>query len=778
MRRSRVLLASGFIGVLAILVFYRVTLVERASVKTLDSQTQVLFLHTEFFPYHDVQENCRPHLLGRELIRQAMLLAARDELGVPTFDETLRETLPGNVEVIHLLLRERASPHGQWPHGQWHIGLYPYDEEGRNRSAKPLWEKKYDHSRAGYEIYTDIIPKLESDTRDQFLKALYAAGFRKEQPARKSLEPVALDRLEGMLDKIDFIAQFAAVRSAHRTLAANSETPAPELLGILVRGYANLALLTRHQYNAVSHVFTARSWLYAQRLLVASEESDLALWHRAYAWALGGTLHHGLADLETLNKRHQGSTEGETEGEQDGLAGAASVPWIKPWTKLIEPYCMSNRAATKKIGEEDGSLKPWATRLWFELTSTYQHDTWNFHAGSEIAQLTPMAYGVYAEMTRSGAGLRTGRSGASWAPSAFGKYSPQSLDAVPGMPETIREFLPTSARKRAMLGDIFEDPNAEDLFSAVPTFIAKRLREESRQTLSGDLSWSALAYLLEEEQFVQIANYLSVSMNATESSMADEVDAVLPFIKEHRYAGYIDSYRYNKRHEAEAIERAIAKMNIEDSRGNMLRMFRQLWSFRQRGGWGMGRLAASRASCDTTMKGMQEFFFPYPAMWETFHMEVDPYYVYEVNAVIPHSEIGVRFSIYAAGNPSTNRLEEADQLEKWEVKLTEDATAYMKLGNWYDSLNDPEKSTRCYEKSMEILPNFDVAKSLATLHWQKDFDKWKNVYLEFLKSEDLNLEHAKAHGTENWPRDFPTMVCGKKRNLMPWLRPRLGLLGG
>ncbi len=508
MRYSKALSTSCLLSALAIVLPCRLIVAEEA---TPDTPSQVLFLHTEFFPYHGEQkkESRRAHLLGRELIRQAVLVTARDELGVPTYDETLRETPPENAEVIHLLLSERVTPNGK----QWRVGLYAYDEDEKKRSEETLWEKQYESKAKRYEIYADIVPKLESDTHDQFLEALHAAGFRKEQPEHESSESVASDRLEEMLGKIDFIAQFAAVRSAHQAVAASGETP--ELLGILIRGYANLGFLTRHQYNAVSHVFTARSWLYAQRLLAAGEESDIALWHRAYAWALGGTLHNGLADLEHLKKRRQD----DAEEDQD----ATAVATLPLWTKLVEPYCMSNRAATKKVGEQDENLKPWATRLWFELTSTYQHDTWNYHAGSEVVQLSPTAYGVYAEMALPGAGLRTSRSGAYWAPRAFGEHSPQSLDAVPGMPMAIREFLPTNAFKRTLLGGIFKDPNSEDAFSAATSFIAQRLREESRQTFSGDLSWSALAYLLEEEQFVQISNFLSVSTNATESSMVDEV---------------------------------------------------------------------------------------------------------------------------------------------------------------------------------------------------------------------------------------------------------------
>jgi len=55
-----------------------------------ESQPQVLFLHTEFGPYPKGPWSSRLRILDRELIRQAVLLTAREELGVSTCDETLR----------------------------------------------------------------------------------------------------------------------------------------------------------------------------------------------------------------------------------------------------------------------------------------------------------------------------------------------------------------------------------------------------------------------------------------------------------------------------------------------------------------------------------------------------------------------------------------------------------------------------------------------------------------------------------------------------------------
>ncbi len=187
------------------------------------------------------------------------------------------------------------------------------------------------------------------------------------------------------------------------------------------------------------------------------------------------------------------------------------------------------------------------------------------------------------------------------------------------------------------------------------------------------------------------------------------------------------------------MEQAITNMKIEDSRGNMKRMFYHLWFVGAHGGKGVGKLAGDLVSHDFTMKGRLEYFFSNPSTWNTSTTKISPYYVREFCAIAPHSEISVRYSIHTARKPTIK------QLEEWEDKLTVDATAYTKLGNRYHSLNDIERAVRCYEKSLKALPTYETASKLADLYWQKDFDKWEKALSDFLNSEDLGLQHARAH---------------------------------
>ena len=68
------------------------------SVPATQDHGQVLYLHTEFLPYARKPDNACSSRLMREAVRQAVLLAARDELGLKNArrDASGRGTAPGS----------------------------------------------------------------------------------------------------------------------------------------------------------------------------------------------------------------------------------------------------------------------------------------------------------------------------------------------------------------------------------------------------------------------------------------------------------------------------------------------------------------------------------------------------------------------------------------------------------------------------------------------------------------------------------------------------------
>ena len=87
-----------------------------------NAEPQVFYLHTEFLPYEKTVERGLPYRLGREIIRQAVLLAARDEMGLATCDETLHETPCQQVPRLSSMLL-RSS--GRIRYGKANVKLIP-----------------------------------------------------------------------------------------------------------------------------------------------------------------------------------------------------------------------------------------------------------------------------------------------------------------------------------------------------------------------------------------------------------------------------------------------------------------------------------------------------------------------------------------------------------------------------------------------------------------------------------------------------------------------------
>ena len=609
------------------------------------------------------------------------------------------------------------------------------DSEGKWRikltspgSAEPAFEKTYEHANSSSRIYADIIPILEAESRGAFVEALQAAGLRgSERAADESREPGA--EIEDLLRRVDFVAQYAAVRAAHRALAEQGESPA--WLGVLVRGYANLAVLTRHQWCTATEVFAAHAWLYAQRMMVRCEESPWARWHRAYAWTLTGVMHLALDELEPLERLEAPGDEASTE------TGDRPTQDVPPWARLLKPYARCDRQMLKQIAEQNPELKPWAMQLWFELTAAYRVGLWVHQAAEECAEVIPTAYGVFADMARFGASLGTTRMGAVWGPRNFAQFLPRSVGAIAELPEGVQQTLARQPAADGSFSELSGRREPDRTFSDLPRSLAKELRKAAEQECGPDPSWSMLAFLLEEEQFVQIANYLLVSTNAVEYSLADAVDSVLPLVQSHRFAAYIESYRYSDR-DVDELQRVMGSLPLEDPRMNACHMLFRSWNVQNAAGKSIGQTGYAAAYRDFTMPALLEnAFFRSDGNQTQYAADFMKELAVEFREIVPHSDIGIRMTLTAVEKPTM------EQLREWESQLKEDPTSFLVLGHSYERLGDTDRAVACYEKSYQLVPTFGAARMLGSLYRNKrDYTKWEQALQRFLETESYGLEHA------------------------------------
>ncbi len=195
--------------------------------------------------------------LERELISQALLIAARDELGLPTRDPIIDEFAPPEdksnanavpVEIAILFRRNECRALVRRGDGENATILQKYDL-GTNPDA------------GNYSVnLTAVVEKLSRTEFPALLRQLGATG----KPNRvRDDAPVPAD-VEQRLETLSMVEHFVAVRDLHHAIREGGESPTR--LAALARAYAQLGMLTEFHWSSAHRVYKARALLYAERL--------------------------------------------------------------------------------------------------------------------------------------------------------------------------------------------------------------------------------------------------------------------------------------------------------------------------------------------------------------------------------------------------------------------------------------------------------------------------------------------------------------------------------
>jgi len=160
-------------------------------------QREVVFLSIEYLPCKWEDDLLESRIL-RELVRQAVLLAARDELALITRDETLeefldrehRENLPSEGAATASTLNVKVRAY-------WKKKINVELRLAASDQEQPIWKKEYPCNVYSNKHIRQLLPKLEADTRGELAKALRSAGFsappttsNKEEEEEEDLQPV------------------------------------------------------------------------------------------------------------------------------------------------------------------------------------------------------------------------------------------------------------------------------------------------------------------------------------------------------------------------------------------------------------------------------------------------------------------------------------------------------------------------------------------------------------------------------------------------------------
>jgi hypothetical protein len=185
---------------------------------------RVVPLRTQWYPLRAEWENESEDKLLRELVRQGVLIAIRDDLGLVTRDETLEEPVdtgapPDSAEPLTLSLNVDT-------HGSWEVQLYGAGATQDN----PVWNHRGNMEWNRRTIYSQFARQMDEKSNAIADKLRQAGAAATAAPINPNNKPDAT--IERQLEEMNFGSQFMAVRAAHEAIRKTG--PSPEWLGVLI----------------------------------------------------------------------------------------------------------------------------------------------------------------------------------------------------------------------------------------------------------------------------------------------------------------------------------------------------------------------------------------------------------------------------------------------------------------------------------------------------------------------------------------------------------------
>ncbi|MBI1312049.1 tetratricopeptide repeat protein [bacterium] len=311
-----------------------------------------------------------PQNLCRELFRQALLIAARDELSLPTrdvnFGESLLQIQKPEDSTAPLILTIQNRPA--------HDGYQLFLDRGPFDSPDEL--QKLDVEFAVDIPLHDVISRAEALSRTTFVEWLKQAGFsgRPNSLAESGSIPDEAARLS---NRLIASAQLGVLRHLHRSIREDGESP--EQLIALSGAYAVYGELTSPFLSPISDVARARALLYAERLILRAPNSAMPYFGRARVRTLIGL--HALAIEDIEHARHL-LADGSTSSDDPKSA-------LPDWVGTIEAACHGDIEQLRSLSSAGVETSSLAALLWLQQVDAARDDMAIATAAKRLEELEP-----------------------------------------------------------------------------------------------------------------------------------------------------------------------------------------------------------------------------------------------------------------------------------------------------------------------------------------------------------------------------------------------------
>ena len=619
--------------------------------------------------------------LFRELVRQSLLLAAREELGLQTRDALLGEAGP-----------DPSPPGGKGPLDftmNWSPAGYRLEILDRTWGGPPktLWSFRNPTNGHSVESLTIMMERL---SREQMPAALQKAGYPALAGKRKWTNDPVPDEAKKRLEEMTFTSQFAALREIHATIAAKGESR--DLVGGLIRAYANLGLLTEINWSPAHKAFKARALLYAERLVARFPKAASSHWLKAYASGIAGVHIESLTELETAKK-----------AKRD----------IEPpaWVEIVDAYCRFRTDRLTEIANEAGNNAELAGLLRILSMEWVVPQNELLMAGMEYVDAHPECYRLIDVVGANGA-------------AQLGRYGWERAEQM--LTRTIRDRLSEMPKLPKKVSDLLASSPADPKIGEPPLIQALR---DAR--FDGEASWGMLAELIQQTRFLHAYRYSEYMWVRKFSAPDPKVVAdKTPLVGNHPFLPLLAHLVVRTPDDREAILKVVKQMRLSETSLAVVGRFLNAVNKLQDADRLTPMYRRMHGHTDLTY-----FDLLGPVM---FAKGEDLKYLDRLLVVCPYSPNGRARAIALAWDRYEKKIEDW-QNDGHSVVL-------VALAKHYADAKEDERAIEFYQAALRKGADRPTYLELADLYERrKDEPKWLETLLDSLKLDRGVLDWANTH---------------------------------
>lgn len=631
-------------------------------------------------------------LLVQELARQAVLIAVRDELGLPTRDAMLMERLPADAKTESAPLDVTVSAEGKQ-------GLVI--RILRSHPTRPVLLKAFRLKAQDRATIASLATQLEALSRTEVVTVLKQNGF----PGREPVESTNAENIQADVKPLKpsgCLPHYAAIRALHAEMRSSGESPV--LLAELSRSYVHLGTLTEVHWNPMHKVFKARALLYAERLLARAPDT-LAYRTRSYVRAFIGLQQGALDDLDALRKLY---------AEQ---AGTDPLP---AEVDVIDAYC---RGDAKRLARaaDTGEEQYLARSLHLLAAEATQIYALRFKAAERVLEMDSNSVRAIEAMFPE-APLGVKKHCSAIAPKLFSQAVYQDVALVADLPKAIREL-------------VAAPPADRDLEPAHRVKLMESLHNASATEADiSEPSLSVASHLIREINFLQAWRQLDVERFALSINADETLKRVQPLVQGHPYKAFLDCHVWDPQAAVPAIKALAERANISHVEAIEEPMLRLLESFGVDQIQVLANVSLShndllfRDLIDWTRRG------PSPAVRQRAAQRL--------------REISPNMSATIIASIAYDWEYAAPRAEEWEKAYVEDPAVQDALALKYVALEKLDDAERCLKRRIEAVPDQEAYLRLASLYQGKGDDAgWVKTLIKSLDVPSYGLENAHTRVT-------------------------------